>query len=98
MWNTVNARRIDGTVADFGPGAHGIDEPLRVPGWVVAVQGVVLDVQFSGGRLPPVGHAVLVQRPAGGSLTAEVQAHVGGDVVRCFSFSPLSGISRRLGE
>ena len=45
-------------------------------GTVVAVHGVVIDADFPPGALPPIGHALIIQRPSL-PLVAEVHAHLG---------------------
>jgi F0F1-type ATP synthase beta subunit len=56
-------------------------------GRVAAVHSVVLDVDFPPGRLPPIGHALLVQRDNLPPLTVEVQAQLSPVTVRCISLA-----------
>ncbi|MGE0822369.1 MAG: F0F1 ATP synthase subunit beta [Candidatus Binatia bacterium] len=65
-------------------------------GYVSAVHGVVLDVDFSGGHLPAISHALLIQRPPLSPLTVEVHAHVNPETVRCIALASPTGVRRGL--
>jgi F-type H+-transporting ATPase subunit beta len=69
-------------------------ETIRPSGRVVGVRGVVLDIEFGAGRVPAVGHAVRIERPALPPLTAEVQAHLSSEVARCVSLASTTGVAR----
>ncbi|MEW6546873.1 MAG: F0F1 ATP synthase subunit beta [Bacillota bacterium] len=65
-------------------------------GRVVQVIGVVVDVEFPEGELPPLYNAV---RVVGDSetqvdVTMEVAQHLGDNVVRCVSMQPTDGLRR----
>jgi F-type H+-transporting ATPase subunit beta len=64
-------------------------------GVVAAVHGVVIDVDFSPGGLPPIRHALVVQRPSS-PLVVEVHAHLSGTTVRCISLASVTGVRRGL--
>ena len=64
-------------------------------GTVAAVHGVVIDVDFPSGALPPIGHALVIQRPSL-PLVAEVHAHLGDATVRCISLGSVTGVHRGL--
>jgi F0F1-type ATP synthase beta subunit len=57
-------------------------KPMAEPGVVAAVHGVVLDVDVVPGRLPAIGHALVVERLPLPPLTVEVQAHLSAGSVR----------------
>jgi F-type H+-transporting ATPase subunit beta len=57
---------------------------------------VVVDVDFPESELPPIRHALLVERPPLPPLTIEVQSHVGPGSVRCLSLGVTTGIRRGL--
>ncbi|HLT21003.1 MAG TPA: F0F1 ATP synthase subunit beta [Thermomicrobiales bacterium] len=63
-------------------------------GRVVQVQGVVVDVEFSGGDLPEIFDALEVDMPNGETLTLEVQQHLGNDWVRTVAMSTTDGLAR----
>jgi F-type H+-transporting ATPase subunit beta len=65
-------------------------------GRVAAVHGVVLDVDFPAGALPSIRDAVLVERPDGRRIVAEVQAHVGPRTARCLCLTVPTGLRRGL--
>ena len=81
--------------------AAGTDAPAGMGGTpsaagvVAAVHGVVIDVDFPAGRLPPIHHALVVQRPTS-SLVVEVHAHLSETTVRCISLASVSGVRRGL--
>jgi F0F1-type ATP synthase beta subunit len=66
-------------------------------GVVAAVHGVVIDVDFSPGGLPPISHALVVQRPSS-ALVVEVHAHLSGTTARCISLAAVTGVRRGLRE
>ncbi|HEY1296912.1 MAG TPA: F0F1 ATP synthase subunit beta [Chloroflexota bacterium] len=65
-------------------------------GRLAAAHGVVVDVDFPEAELPPIRHALLVQRPPLTPLTVEVQSHIAPHTVRCLSLGVPTGIRRGL--
>jgi F-type H+-transporting ATPase subunit beta len=65
----------------------------RTKGRVVQVMGPVVDVEFPGGDLPDIYHAIAIPRN-GGQLFAEVQQHLGNDWVRCVAMDATDGLRR----
>ena len=67
-------------------------------GSIVQIIGVVLDVDFSGGSLPEIYHALQIPRknPDGQEniLIAEVQQHLGEDRVRAVAMDTTDGLVR----
>jgi len=65
-------------------------------GRVVQVIGVVVDLEFPEGDLPPLYNAVRVTGDQESPLdvTMEVAQHLGDNVVRCVSMEPTDGIRR----
>jgi F-type H+-transporting ATPase subunit beta len=74
---------------------NGRDAPPQ-PGRVAAVHGVVVDVDFPSGQLPPIGTALVVERPPRPPLTVEVHAHLSDTTVRGVSLATPTGIRRGL--
>ena len=62
-------------------------------GTVVQVIGPVLDIRFADGELPELMHAVTLEL-GGKPLTAEVEQHIGDNVVRCIAMSSTDGLER----
>jgi F-type H+-transporting ATPase subunit beta len=62
-------------------------------GRVVQVMGPVVDVEFPGGDLPNIYHAVEIVRDEG-RLVAEVQTHLGNEWVRCVAMDATDGLRR----
>ena len=62
-------------------------------GTVVQVIGPVLDIRFQDGELPELMNAVTLQL-GGKTLTAEVEQHIGDNVVRCIAMSSTDGLER----
>jgi F-type H+/Na+-transporting ATPase subunit beta len=67
-------------------------------GTIVQIIGVVLDIDFSGGKLPEIYHALNIPRktPDGveNVLVAEVQQHLGEDRVRAVAMDTTDGLVR----
>jgi F-type H+/Na+-transporting ATPase subunit beta len=67
-------------------------------GEIVQIIGVVLDIDFSGGELPEIYHALNIPRktPDGTEniLVAEVQQHLGEDRVRAVAMDTTDGLVR----
>jgi F0F1-type ATP synthase beta subunit len=60
------------------PGFHtaaGAAGEQPAAGVVAPVHGVVIDVDFQAGRLPPISDALVIQRPSS-PLVVEVHAHL----------------------
>ena len=62
-------------------------------GTVVQVIGPVLDIRFADGELPELLNAVTLEL-GGKTLTAEVEQHIGDNVVRCIAMSSTDGLER----
>lgn len=70
-----------------------------MPGEVVQIISVVVDVRFPAGRLPAIFNALTVDEfpdPSGreGNLTLEVVLHLGDDLVRCVALSTTERLVR----
>ena len=63
-------------------------------GKVSQVIGAVLDVEFPAGQLPSINNALRVRKPDGETLTLEVAAHLGDNIVRTIAMSPTDGLVR----
>ena len=66
---------------------------MELKGAVAQVLGPVVDVEFSGGKLPEINEALTVELN-GKEQVMEVAQHVGGDTVRCIMLSPSEGLGR----
>src|SRR5450432_291598 len=62
-------------------------------GAVVQVIGPVVDVEFTGGRLPEILDALEIDREIG-RLVLEVQQSLGNSTVRCIAMDTTEGIRR----
>jgi F-type H+-transporting ATPase subunit beta len=67
-------------------------------GRLVQVIGPVVDVQFSGGELPPINTALRISNPSisdkPGNLVVEVAQHLGEHSVRCIAMDTTDGLVR----
>ena len=65
-------------------------------GKVTQVIGPVIDVSFEGGKenIPPIYHALKVEREDGQELILEVEQHIGEDTVRCVAMESTDGVRR----
>ena len=63
-------------------------------GVVKQIIGVVVDVEFPDGDLPPLYSALLIQRDGKEQMTLEVQQHLGDNTVRTVSMNPTEGLTR----
>jgi len=66
-------------------------------GKVKEIIGVVIDVDFAGGELPPIYNALEVaeaDRPSDTRLVLEVQQHLGESLVRCVAMDSTDGLTR----
>jgi F-type H+-transporting ATPase subunit beta len=63
-------------------------------GAVKQIIGVVVDVEFADGDLPPLYSALHITQNGKEPLTLEVQQHLGDNTVRTVSMNPTEGLSR----
>ena len=63
-------------------------------GKITQVIGAVLDIKFTGGKLPDIYEAVHIIRKDGGKLVVEVAQHLGDDTVRCIAMDTTDGLVR----
>ncbi|HEY3295921.1 MAG TPA: F0F1 ATP synthase subunit beta [bacterium] len=64
-------------------------------GIVKQIIGVVVDVEFLDGELPPLYSALHIPGQDGtGTITLEVQQHLGDNTVRAVSMNPTEGLTR----
>jgi F-type H+-transporting ATPase subunit beta len=63
-------------------------------GLVRQIIGVVVDVEFGDGDLPPLYSALEISRNGGEPITLEVQQHLGDNKVRTVSMNPTEGLQR----
>ncbi|MCB9421600.1 MAG: F0F1 ATP synthase subunit beta [Ardenticatenaceae bacterium] len=62
-------------------------------GKVVAIRGVVVDVQFPEGDVPEIYEALEIERP-NGRLVLEVQQHLGAGLVKTVAMDTTDGLAR----
>ncbi len=62
-------------------------------GHIIEIKGGVIDVQFTGGKLPNIYDALIVKTD-GEDLVLEVEIHLGGGEVRCVAMGPTDGLWR----
>ena len=62
-------------------------------GRVIAITGPVVDVEFPAGRLPAIYNAVTIET-SDGSVTCEVQQHLGNNWVRTVAMTSTDGMAR----
>ena len=65
-------------------------------GHVSAVHSLIVDAEFPAGYLPPLRHALLVNRPDLPPLTVEAHSHLSTSEVRCVTLGPPAGLRRGL--
>ena len=64
-------------------------------GKITQIIGAVLDIKFTGGKLPEINEAIKIERNNnGGTLVVEVSQHLGDDTVRCIAMGPTDGLVR----
>jgi F-type H+-transporting ATPase subunit beta len=63
-------------------------------GRVIQITGPVVDIEFPAGALPAIYNAVEVDRGDGGTLTCEVQQHLGNNWVRSVAMTTTDGLAR----
>ncbi len=66
----------------------------QAKGWVVQVQGAVVDVEFPPGELPEIYNAIEVPREGKEALILEVQRHLGENQVRAVAMDSTDGLKR----
>jgi len=62
-------------------------------GRIIEIKGGVIDVHFTGGKLPNIYDALNVKTD-GEDLVLEVENHLGGGEVRCVAMGPTDGLWR----
>ena len=62
-------------------------------GRVIAITGPVVDIEFPAGQLPAIFNAVKIET-ASGSVTCEVQQHLGNNWVRTVAMTTTDGMAR----
>ena len=63
-------------------------------GKITQIIGAVLDIKFTGGKLPEINEAIQITRKNGEILVVEVAQHLGDDIVRCIAMGPTDGLVR----
>ncbi|RJP82691.1 MAG: F0F1 ATP synthase subunit beta [Candidatus Zixiibacteriota bacterium] len=63
-------------------------------GYIRQIIGVVVDVHFPEGELPPIYQALKIPRDSGGDLILEVQTHLGDRQVRTIAMDSTDGLTR----
>ena len=61
-------------------------------GKIVALRGAVIDVRFEAGELPAIEDALVVEKDDGGTIYAEVQAHLDRNSVRAIALQSTIGL------
>ena len=69
---------------------------IQAQGVISRLVGVVIDVDFESGDLPPIHNALLIKRSHGGDLTLEILEHVGPNTVRAIAMGSTAGLRRGL--
>lgn len=69
-------------------------ETSRPNGKVLQVIGPVVDVEFPGGGVPEILHALEIDRGDLGTLVLEVQQHLGENRVRAIAMDSSDGLTR----
>jgi F-type H+-transporting ATPase subunit beta len=62
-------------------------------GKIIQIIGAVLDIKFSGERMPALNNAIEINNN-GNIIVAEVAQHLGDDVVKCIAMSSTDGLRR----
>lgn len=62
-------------------------------GKIVQIVGVVIDVEFDGGKIPAIYDAMLIER-GGKTITLEVAQHLDEHTVRSIALSSTDGLKR----
>ncbi len=69
-------------------------ETNTTTGRIEEIQGVVIEATFPTGNLPEIYNALTIDRGEDGTLTLEVQQHLGDDRVRCVAMDSTDGLAR----
>ena len=69
------------------------EQTAAAVGRVIAITGPVVDVEFPAGQLPAIYNAVTIET-SGGSVTCEVQQHLGNNWVRTVAMTSTDGMAR----
>jgi F-type H+-transporting ATPase subunit beta len=68
--------------------------PAARDGTVIAVRGVVVDIAFAAGALPPIDDALQIEDAEHQTIVAEVQAHLDGRTVRALALYATNHLRR----
>ena len=63
-------------------------------GHIVQIIGPVLDIKFSSDNMPEIYNAIDITMQEGTVIVAEVEQHLGDDIVRCVSMAATEGLVR----
>lgn len=63
-------------------------------GKITQIIGAVLDIKYTGGKLPDIYEAIHITTQDGGRLVVEAAQHLGDDTVRCIAMGPTDGLRR----
>ena len=63
-------------------------------GKITQIIGAVLDIKFTGEKLPEIYEAINITMKNGDLLVVEVAQHLGDDIVRCIAMGPTDGLVR----
>jgi F-type H+-transporting ATPase subunit beta len=67
---------------------------METSGQVVAVRGAVVDIAFKDAALPEINESVSIHEQDGGTVVAEVQAHMDERTVRAIALQATMGLRR----
>jgi len=70
------------------------DSKKKNTGLIVQIIGPVIDVDFSGGKIPAIYDALELKAADGNRLILEVQQHLGENIVRSVALGPTDGLKR----
>lgn len=68
----------------------------QTSGRIAAIHGSVVDMEFPAGMLPAINEAVSIEGDLGRALIAEVQQHLGPDMVRAVALGDTAGLRREV--
>ena len=71
-----------------------MESVIESDGIVLAVRGVVVDIRFSTGSLPPIDDALSIEDGGHEPIIAEVQAHLDEQTVRTIALQATAGLRR----
>ncbi|MFB0919187.1 MAG: F0F1 ATP synthase subunit beta [Clostridiaceae bacterium] len=63
-------------------------------GKIVQIIGPVIDIQFKNSHLPEIFNAVEIKVDSEKIVYAEVEQHIGDEIVRCIAMEPTEGLKR----